>query len=76
MSKIHKPLAFMSIWDFLFTKGLTWMSRGIHIPFCICAAEEQPETEKPLSKFWNQGFLAIKNAANRCLRRVYRCDRI
>ena len=76
MSKILRLLVFMSIWDFPFTKEPIWMSRGIHIPFCICAAEEKTAKEKPLSKLWNQGFLAIKNAANRCLRRVYRCDRI
>lgn len=41
MSKILRLLVFMSIWDFPFTKEPIWMSRGIHIPFCICAAEEK-----------------------------------
>ncbi len=60
MSKILRLLVFMSIWDFPFTKEPIWMSRGIHIPFCICAAEEKTAKEKPPSKLWNQGFLDNK----------------
>ena len=56
MSKIHKPLAFMSIWDFLFTKEPIWMSRGIHIPFCICAAEEKRQQKKTCPGFGIRGF--------------------
>ena len=52
-----QAIGFYEHMDFLFTKELIWMSRGIRTPFCICAAEKKTAKEKPLSNLWNQGFL-------------------